>query len=215
MTGVVLVPTRDRPQAAVELREAFAATNAFGYADLKFLVDDDDPQLDEYLGRLSGVTVGPRLRIGPTLNEAARQQAVKYEWIGFMGDDHRPRTNGWAEGINTLLARLPGVAYGDDLIQGAALPTAAFISSSLIRKLGYMVPRGLLHMYLDNFWRELGAATQLHYLPHLVFEHLHPLVGKTAWTPQYDEVNALMGQDSAEFHRFMRDEWPLERLKLL
>lgn len=210
----VLVPTRGRPQAAAQLLVEFEETVNRETTLLLFGVDLDDPQILEYRDLLPprSYVLGPRRRLGPTLNWMAIQAAITgCEIVGFMGDDHRPRTSGWDETVHARLGQLnsePGVAYGDDLIHGPNLPTAAFVSASLVSKMGWMVPPGLVHMYLDNFWLELGRATRLHYMADVVFEHLHPLVGKAAWTPQYEEANGWMGHDGAEYHRFMQEDWP-------
>lgn len=218
MSGLVIVPTRGRPYSALELWDAWQGTVTSHQPALLFCVDDNDPALPAYQSLAEtydwNLQVAPRLRIGPILNRVAVAQAGAYPWIGFMGDDHRPRTRGWDQAINYALTA-PGVAYGNDLIQGPLLPTAAFVHSDLINRLGYMVPPGLMHMYLDNFWLMLGEATHLHYLPELVFEHLHPIAGKAEWTEQYAEVNGLMPQDAAEFARYLMEDWPADKRKLV
>jgi hypothetical protein len=216
---VVLVPSRGRPQNIVDLVHAWIRTKAT--AALYVLVDDDDPRLLDYLAigmRESTfpftVIEQPARRLGPTLNYWAidiinnigsPQSTPKI--IGFMGDDHRPRTEGWDARICAALAARPGVAYGNDLLQGANLPTAAFISTVLIDALGYMVPRGLIHMYLDNFWKELGTNLDaLHYLDDIIIEHMHFLNGKAELDEGYARVNApaMYAHDKRVFENYMR-----------
>jgi hypothetical protein len=85
----------------------------------------------------------------------------------------------------------PGVSYGDDLLQGANLPTAVTMSAEIVRRIGYMVPPVLVHMYMDNFWRDFGVKIgNLQYRPDVVIEHMHYLAGKAVNDLQYQEVNA-------------------------
>ena len=191
---LVIVPTRGRPKNAARLAEAFEATDSLN-ADLVFVADHDDPELPAYH------LACPRLLIyrgeagkgltGP-LNWAAGLYADIYDHLGFMGDDHLPRTRGWdAHVLGALDAMEPRVVYGDDLLQGAALPTAAFMPSRLVRALGFMAPPTLRHLYVDDFWLELGRAVGgLRYLPDVVIEHVHPAAGKVAMDERYALVNS-------------------------
>jgi hypothetical protein len=158
-------------------------------ADLLFGIDDDDKS--EYSEAvLARASINPRLRMGGTLNLLATKHAEDYEYLAFMGDDHRPRTEGWDRILANAIGERPGVAYGDDLLQGANLPTAVLLSADIVRKIGYMVPPSLVHMYMDNFWKEFGQRIgNLVYKEDVVIEHLHYLAGKAINDLQYQEVN--------------------------
>lgn len=186
---IVLVPSRGRPANVARLQQAWADTGAT--ADLVVLVDDDDPELDAYraLG-LPALVVGERQRIGPLLNDWAPRFATEWDVVGFMGDDHCPRTPGWDAAI--LGASTPWtVVYGDDLFQGENIPTAVFMGATLIRELGYFNPPGCDHLYLDNAWKLYGQYLDtLRYLPEVVIEHVHYLTGKATEDELYREVNA-------------------------
>lgn len=212
---LVIVPSRSRPETVEQLAQDFFFYGR-GKADLMFATDDDQPRYPfcqehpEILFR-----VGPRLRMCGTLNEAAVESAGEYKYLGFMGDDHRPRTHRWDEEIIEALERHP-IAYGNDLIWGEELPTAVFMRSDIVKKLGYMAPPELIHLYLDNFWLTLGKRIGIEYLPHVTIEHLHPSVGKSNWTPEYAEVNdpTLYAADEAAFNNYLttRFESDLEKL---
>jgi hypothetical protein len=191
---LVIVPTRGRPQNAARLVKAFEETESLN-ADLLFVADHDDPELPAYR------TAAPRLMayqgasgtgMVAGLNWAAVIYADVYDHLGFMGDDHLPRTAGWdAHVLGALNSPWPQVVYGNDLFQGERLPTAAFLPSRMVRALGYMAPPVLRHLYVDNFWLELGQALGgLKYLPDVVIEHLHPAAGKTPMDERYAAVNA-------------------------
>lgn len=185
---MLIVPTRKRPSACDELLTAFEETAED--ADILFGIDDDDKS--QYSSRVLGkASINPRLRMGGTLNLLATQNADKYEFLSFMGDDHRPRTQGWDRILSDAIGERPGVAYGDDLLQGANLPTAVTMSAEIVRRIGYMVPPVLVHMYMDNFWRDFGEKIgNLQYRADVVIEHMHYLAGKAINDLQYQEVNA-------------------------
>jgi hypothetical protein len=136
--------------------------------------------------------VGPRLRLGPTLHKASAGFASRYPMLGFMGDDHRPRTPGWdAAYVEALTEMGTGIVYGDDLLQGERIPTQVAMTSDIVEAMGGMAPGGLVHMYLDDLWKAVGERLGcLRYLPDVVVEHLHPAAGKARWDDRYAEVNA-------------------------
>lgn len=222
----VIVPSRGRPQNVARLIQAWVDTETT--AELVVAVDADDPTLDEYTRALVGtpvhvdMVVGPRRRLGGTLNELAPYyaglpwkdyfQRPACDVIGFMGDDHVPRTLGWDHAVQ-MASNVDGraVVYCNDLIQGAALPTAVFLGSTIVRALGYFVPPGAVHLYLDNFWLLLGQKLgTLRYLPDVIIEHMHPLAGRAEWDERYAEVNTdeLYASDRLIFEAWQRDEMP-------
>lgn len=195
----VIVPTRGRPGNAARLTEAFRATHALDALPV-FVADWDDPELPAYRRLLDEEKI-PRLIVldngtgrGMTraLNYAASRYAEMYEAVGFMGDDHLPRTANWDSRVMEELDSLePRIVYGNDLFQGAALPTAVFMQSRMVHALGFMAPQVLRHLYVDNYWKELGERTgSLRYLPDVVIEHIHPAAGKTPMDEGYQRVNA-------------------------
>jgi hypothetical protein len=208
----VITPSRGRPQNIVELVAAWEATRT-GDSILEVIVDDDDSHLAEYqqVAALNArwwwaLTVGPRRRLGPTLNDLAPLRA-QHGHVGFMGDDHRPRTVGWDARIDNTLDVLPlGVVYGDDLIQRQNLPTAVFLHQDLVTRLGFMVPPRQIHLYLDDFWKLLGERLgTLTYCPDVVIEHLHPTAGTAPPDAGYAEANSgeMYAADGARFRQFV------------
>lgn len=227
---LVIVPSRGRPHNIAELIECWVMTNA--NATLLVVVDDDDVTKDEYLAVMATspatqqfqLAIRPRLRLAGTLNSVSfervsRPGTVPMDIIGFMGDDHRPRTYAWDTHIEESFKDMGhGVVYGNDLLQGGNLPTAVFMTAAMIQTLGYMVPPGLVHMYLDNVWKEWGLALdRMWYLPNIVIEHMHPVAGKAQWDERYQEVNAgsQYASDEAAFKNYMssRFAYDIQRLK--
>lgn len=195
---VVVVPTRGRPENAARLATAFRETTSLD-AVAVFVADPNDPRLADYRdllteGRIDRLVITDREGGGGLcypLNYAACRYAELVNYVGFMGDDHLPRTAGWdREMVEELDSLQPRVAYGNDLLQGPNLPTAVFMQSRMIRAMGVMAPYAMRHLYLDNFWKHLGEQTGgLRYRDDVVIEHLHPVAGKAEWDERYRVVN--------------------------
>jgi hypothetical protein len=183
----VLVPSRGRPHNAHRLRAEWP--DGVG---LHFLVDADDPTVPEYPVGLTTIGAPPNHPgMVEVLNRAAVRLTGEYFALGFMGDDHLPHP-GWEGPVLDALTDLgSGWVYGNDLVHGAGLPTAVFVTSDIVRTLGWMAPPALQHLYVDNAWLALGGATgRIRYLPDVVIEHLHPVVGKAVSDEGYERVNA-------------------------
>lgn len=196
---VVIVPSRGRPENIEALMEAWRSTGA--QAQLLVVIDADDPRFSDYIElhnnqypQLETMIVGSGLRMAGALNVAAREMAKVYRYVGFMGDDHRPRTYEWDLYIEGYLSghwNDPCIVYGNDLFQGKNLPTAVFMTSSIINTLGWMALPGAWHLYLDDVWKELGERAQcLYYLEDVVIEHLHPVAQKADWDEGYEQNNS-------------------------
>jgi hypothetical protein len=201
---LVIVPSRGRPDKILDFYKSFKETSRI--SDLCIGLDDDDIQYPIFDNVI--YEVNPRLWMNGTLNLIANKYANDYDFIAFLGDDHRPRTHGWdyllvkeIDGIKN------GIAYGNDLLQGGNLPTAVLLDSNIVRTLGYMAPPTLVHLYLDNFWRDLGTALgTLVYKDDVIIEHMHYTVGKSAVDPQYLDVNtsSMYNKDSTSYSQYLQ-----------
>jgi hypothetical protein len=142
-----------------------------------------------------------------TLNALATKYADQYEYIAFMGDDHRPRTFAWDVLLTQLIENKKyGVAYGNDLFMGDKIPTAVLLKSEIVKKLGYMAPPVLIHLFLDNFWKALGENLEsLVYSPDIIIEHMHYLIGKADADELYLEVNSekVASHDQQAFANYL------------
>lgn len=224
----VLVPTRGRPEAAVELAEAFQDT-CTAETRLVFVINEDDPTRQEYsrLAYGSDWWNGTRAQIcyvdASNMVEALNLAAMDLvqpgpQWesslpfaVGFMGDDHRPRTKGWDSAYLEALHKLQiGIVYGDDLMQGRRLPTQCAMTASLIRIMGYMAPPTLTHLYVDNAWLTLGQTARcIRWLPEVIVEHMHPAAGKADWDAGHLRVNdsEMYSKDEKAFADWLRGDF--------
>jgi hypothetical protein len=174
-------------------------------------VDEDDRDTypeDVILGLAQEAGVDCRIHVlertsmNGTLNAIANVVAPSYRFVGFMGDDHLPRTEEWDQRIAHQLIRPGAIVYGNDLFQGPHLPTAVFMDSLIVRTLGYMAPPALKHLFLDNTWLTWGQYLDtLTYMPDVIIEHMHPQAGKAEWDDGHARVNG------SEMWDHDREEW--------
>lgn len=220
MTITVVIPSRGRPARAREAIDAIRQTAVLVSTEVILVVDEDDPELAGYFGVTRAAQFGDfapqvalvTLRAEQTGNLVRATNTVSMRVaradpdaiIGNLGDDHLCRTPGWDRAIAEAL-QFPGVAYGNDLIQGETLPTAPFISASIVLALGYYALPDLEHMYIDNVWRDVAEQSGVRrYLPEVVIEHMHPAVSKAAWDTGYIRVNS---NEAIERDRRRYESW--------
>lgn len=190
----LLVPTRNRPGSIKAIAEEYKKYG-HGYVDIIIGVDDDDINLHDYENVANEyglqMIVGARKRLGPTLNDMAVLFAEDYFALGFIGDDMRPRTQGWdGKILGSLHGLKTGFTHGDDGAWGDQLATQVFLTSDIVEQLGYMVPPGIIHMYLDNFWSDFARKIdRFEYHGDILIEHLHPAWGKAEHDDLYAETN--------------------------
>jgi hypothetical protein len=221
---LVIVPSRGRPASLERVAAAWYETGAFDEgAGLVFAVDNDDPTMPEYraaLDRLAAADPGPTTLnlmdagawqpMVPKLNRAAVMFTERAAALGFAGDDHLPRTAGWARCyLDTLRGLGTGIVYGDDLIHGIRLPTQWAMTADIVRALGRMVPAPVEHLYCDNSIMDVGrAAGCISYLPDVVIEHVHPITGRVPMDDGYRRVNSpeQYRRDQAAYLAWRRDQ---------
>lgn len=214
---IVVVPSRGRPQNISELIDSFYAT-CKANTKLWVCVDEDDPELEEYSrvihegpGGYTYLWVDKPSRIGPILNNVIPKAAEQDDVVAFMGDDHRPRTVEWDRlYIQNVREMGTGIVYGNDLFQGANIPTQVAMSSNIVKATGKFVPDGMQHLYLDNVWKDIGQATAMRYLPDVIVEHMHPAAGKASWDASYQANNSseTYSADGIRYNEWRANEFP-------
>jgi len=208
---IVIIPTRGRPDNAVALEQAFVDTNTT--AKRVYVVDFSDETRSEYAKKLSLESLimihNNTKGMAYPLNYAAREFLGEFDNFAFMGDDHRPRTTNWDQLFVEQLYSGSDIVYGNDLFQGAALPTAVAMSSQIVKELRGMVPDSQRHLYLDNFWLKLGQDLgKIKYMPEVIIEHCHAFNGKAPMDENYARVNAaeVYSADKIAFDNYIRSD---------
>lgn len=217
----LIVPSRGRPANIQRLYNALVDTKA--NVDLYVGIDQDDPALEEYLKLqvdtdICMVVSPERKRFGPTLNTISKYIADEYPFLAWCGDDHLPRTQNWDERYRDELRKMDaGIVYGNDLVQGENIPTQMGFTSNIVKALGYAVPDGFIHLYIDNYFLELGKEIGgVKYLPDVIVQHLHPCVGSAQEDLTYKEANSTenWSNDHWRFQKYMLDEIKVDAEKI-
>lgn len=192
---LVLCPTRNRVRNAWDTMYSLDQTRSLDSTRVLFIVDDDDENLEEYQAEQDGKALPLRvvpagLGMNGALNRVAVEMTEEASVIGFIGDDHRFRTKGWDhQFLGHAASHKASMMYGFDGARND-IPTQVFLSSNIVRILGFMAPPPLHHLYMDDYWAQLGAATGvLRFFPEVLIEHMHAFYGKAEWDEGYKRVN--------------------------
>ena len=191
----IYVPTKGRPHKIYEHETNFYSTTTIN-TRVVYVLSDNDPFLHDYLKlpfidpENTYVVTPDKVGFVDPLNKgylADRRKVYSYA-VGFMGDDHFPRTKGWDQKlVNSLIKMKSGFVYADDGFQHEAIPTQVAMTSDIPLVLGYMTYPILSHLYADNFWLDLGKAIgRIEYLSDVLIEHMHPAAGKNKSDAGYD-----------------------------
>jgi hypothetical protein len=209
------VPTKSRPEQAYALERRFYQTINLN-SRIQFILSDNDPELERYLEM---PWVDYPIIITPTkpgfvdplnLGYLQDRRRVYSYALGFMGDDHYPQTVGWDEKfVQALLEMNAGFVYGNDLLQGEAIPTHIAMTANIPLTLGFMTLPQLWHLYADNFWLDLGKGlNRIKYLDDVVLEHRHPAIGKANSDAGYEFSGAftLDARDKAAYTEYLEKD---------
>jgi len=191
----LLLPSKGRPEKAKEAIDCFNRCKT-DYSQLILVLNEGD----EYNLDVPTIHV-PANNMCEAVNLASKY--VETENIGFIGDDHHIRTKGFDKILEEKLEENL-IVYADDLLQREKLATQCVMRTNVVRTLGYMAIPGLKHLYMDNFWMELGAQ----FVPEVVIEHMHYLNGKSQHDERYKEVNsdAIHSNDKNVFENWKRTQ---------
>lgn len=208
---MIITATRGRPQNFMRMIDAFDKTECIEPWIL--LMDSDDPKLAEY-HHIRDVHA-PEVFIQVYESELASQGGISslfnqffdenpaLEYYAMIADDVVPETYGWAKRLKD--ACMPDkIAFGDDGIQHHRLPTHPFIGGDLARRWGCLAPRELKHMYVDNWWKDMGIKDKcLLYLENVYLTHYHYINKKAKKDESYQRSEKFM-QEDGEAYRNMR-----------
>lgn len=211
----IIVPSRGRPHLMDRLLESWKRTT-LGHSRIVMVLDGDDSHHynevhDKYVkepGIEMAIVFGERQLLTSKLNSFAKDwEKQESIGVGFMGDDCVFMTPGWELPIVDWLENNKGICYGNDLLQGEALPNNVFIHVDIIAALGFMAPPELKHYYIDNYWKDLGLRLEkIKYFESIVIEHRHWSNGKETKDATYTEAEKLMGEDRLAWDKYREDK---------
>jgi len=218
----LIVPSRGRPQNIARLYQALIDTDS--KVNLYVGIDADDDKKQEYIDLaidkdITLVISPERKRFGSTLNDIAMMIADEYKYLAWMGDDHLPITKNWDKKYTDVLSKFHmAMVYGNDLVMGERIATQLAFTAKAVKALGYAVPPGFIHLYIDNYFMELFSSFgAMIYLPDVIVQHLHPVAGKAEQDLTYREANSKENwtNDKKRFHEYLESELKKDAQKLM
>jgi hypothetical protein len=191
----LIIPTRQRVDKARE--QSLLLRGTMGYdADIHYVIDGDPWNEHDYVRALADshsiVHVQPWRGLSGTLNTMSLKLSMGYRYVGFIGDDHLPRSLFWDTQIwNAFQDPSTLIVYGPD---GSPTEPRDFprltwwvMDTDLIHATGQMVPYVLSHTCVDDYVWQLGFQSgTLSYLPDVLFEHQHHLWNKGPVDESYE-----------------------------
>lgn len=163
----------DRIRAVVESYE-------WGAEKVILALYENDNRLPEYVAQEwpeNWVTeIVPMRGNGPTYNEILRRYPHE-RCYGFLADDAILDEQGMLRELSAGAGSW-NIAYANDKHHGADIPTMPCMGGDLVRAIGYLSPRCLIHWGIDCAWKEIGERLGvLRYFENLTYTHLNPVWG--------------------------------------
>ena len=179
-----------------------------GLSDIHLLHDEDECDIYHPIVEQYPQIINYCIPIGITLmqkiNVHALDIASKYKYVGFIGDDIVFKTKFEQIFIDLLFSMGFGMVYGNDMVWGEKLATHPFMTSNAITAVGFFGCPAVEHNYFDNYWQAIfGSLNKIVYLPEILMEHVHPIVGKEVADNIYKEIENKLQLDEIKFTRYM------------
>lgn len=209
MSGLVLVPTLNRPKLVERFVKSYEDTGST--VPVWFLIDDSE-LLQSFSGDISikktgtAVTMGDKCRfIWPQVIEA------KPEWVGLLNDDHILRTHEWDKKVEALIDGTNMVSSNDGHWNfGVNVVGITAWSMPVLQSAGFPIfPRNLQHYFIDNLWKSIGEATGCWVETMKInIEHAHVFNGKMEADDTFRKVNdpKRTSYDQKEAEYFMQHD---------
>ena len=211
----VLVPSRGRPDNLARLITEVHRT-ARGRTHVLAGVDQDDPQLKDYIGlRKTLLAPGDEIHTseqndgtsssGRTISRISARASTAI--TRSLGDDMVPRTPGWDVKLMDAIEEDfggTGIAYPYDAIRDD-IPEAYLLSADIPAALGWVMQPSLNHWYNDNVIADLGhGAGCIRQLRGVIVDHLNVGTGKALVDQTAIDQGSKIAADEAAYKAWFR-----------
>ena len=206
-----LLPSRKRPHNLKNFFTHYSTSRATtpgivlidqqDYSELKNEYDQIQLPINWKIRTTSSV------RMGDKVQEVLHEILKENNWVGLLSDDHIPRTPEWDIKIVNSLTGWNFISTDDGIFapQGPGPCGAICYSGELIRKLGWIFPKGIYHCFHDDIWEILGRSTGSWQIRmDVLVEH-----NNAAKAGHQDETHR-MGHDNYESQRQQFIRWSTE-----
>lgn len=192
-----------------------------GLSDIYILHDDDEchiydpilknyPEIKNYCTK-SGITLMEKL------NVHAMGIANEYKYIGFIGDDIIFRTRWEKEFLDWLSTQKYALAFANDLLHTTGeLATHPFITSNMIRGVGFYGLPAVTHHFFDNYWMKVvNKIGEIKFFDNIIMEHMHPIVNKAPKDSMYHKIEDDLERNHAKYLIYMTKNFDSDIKKIL
>jgi hypothetical protein len=140
------------------------------------------------------IIVGPRDKMLSNMWDDAYKY-VTASRVMMCADDVVFRTPDWDKIITKAMLNSEKeihFCWGNDKNQGKHLATLPIMSSAWISMCGYFVPRGYCRDWCDTHLHDIARKlnklgyNRMTYVKEVVFEHMHPSIGKAGYDDTYN-----------------------------
>lgn len=223
MKTLIVCCTRERPERAKKMLDSIIQTTSGEYSVI-FLIDIDDPKLNEYIKLLYPMKCNTNIGIRQTttfLINTAFSLHNNFDYYHITNDDFIYKTKDWNKKfIDKLEENKYGVCYGNDLLQKENMPTAPFISGNIVRELGWLQMPTLKHLGGDCVWGAIGKGlNKLFYFPEIIIEHVHYQARKAVIDNVYQRTNSseMYQKDSEAYREWYKKEYQgqIDRIRMV
>ena len=208
----VIVPTRSsggiRSVRIKKMLDSYENTKKHKNTSIVLGLDKDDHMYYNLYKNSYQHIIMPRKRFVSKINTMSRGFVDEYDFLFFLGDDQVFLTPGWDQIFIDEAKKFECacILYPEDNNPNNDLPTSVFISSNIIEKVGYMAPPSLVHMYADNFWKDIGNELSiLKKVDQVIVDHQHGFLGKAPIDRQYYENDSYMNQDRISYNLYLKN----------
>jgi len=201
---LAICPTRERIEKCNRMLNSFEEMRG-AFIDIIFCIDEDDPNLKEYEQMFqyrAAYVISRQMNITQLFNRIVNEMP-SYKMFHQTNDDFVYITKRFDKEIYiNMLHNGSGIYYGDDDFWGKEICVSPFITSDIIRALGWIQMPKLTHLCSDLVWMEIGEALDiLHYMPEVCIKHIHPETTGEARDSVTDRVNSpeMYQKDKIQF----------------
>jgi len=218
---LAICPTRQRPEKCAKMLKSFNKTK-LNKIDLVFCIDMDDPCLSEYLDLFKNKQsfyLLERTTITEIFNKVAFKLEPGYEVYHTANDDFIYKTQGFDQLImDSINTNGSGVHYGNDGHWNADMAVAPFITSDMVKAVGWLQMPKLKHLCNDSIWTALGFKGKfLFHNPKILIDHIHHETRNVPKDVVSERVNSphVYNWDYMQFYLWKRDKMDSDLAKCL
>jgi hypothetical protein len=216
-----IVPSRNRPEKLERFLNSWLTTTD-GQSDMLIALDDDDHSCDHLIEKFSTVVWEKNPKIPGSsflaiLNSVANRYADHYSYLGFNEDDCIFHTANYESRFISKMKELGknAVVYGDDMINKKGRIYFPVMDSSIVKRLGYMVPPTLRCMYADDFWRDMSNHLgSVYRFDDVKIQHLHYTRENGVADAVSVDVDNSKSQDAKAYEEYLHNSFATDMKKL-